>query len=197
LARAQAESPDGRRAVATREELQAALTEAERIANSGGYSNAYREDKKFEADMIRGRLTEGDFQIGDQIQLTVFGETDATGLQTVGPGRVLSVKGLPDIPLRGVLRSELEPYLREQIGRYIRDAQVKARPMIRLSIIGVLGPGFYQLDADMMLSDAVMSAGGSWRQRGSSARSSTAVKRCSSSRRTSRTRWRRACRWTS
>lgn len=161
LARAQAETPDGRRAVATREELQAALTEAERIATGGGYSNAYREDKKFEAEMIRGRLTEGDFQIGDQIQLTVFGETDATGLQTVGPGRVLSVKGLPDIPLRGVLRSELEPYLREQIGRYVRDAQVKARPMIRLSIIGgVLKPGFYQLDADMMLSDAVMSAGG-------------------------------------
>jgi hypothetical protein len=161
LARAQAESPDGRRAVATREELQAALTEAERIANSGGYSDAYREDQRLVAGMIRGRLTEGDFQVGDQIQLTVFGEVDATGVQTVGPGRVLSVKGLPDIPLRGVLRSEVEPHLREQIGRYVRDAQVKARPMIRLSIIGgVLKPGYYQLDADMMLSDAVMSAGG-------------------------------------
>ena len=161
LARAQAEAPDGRKAVATREELQAALTEADRIANSGGFSSSYREDKQFEAGLIRERLTEGDFQVGDQVQLTVFGETDATGLQTVGPGRVLSVKGLPDIPLRGVLRSEVEPYLREQIGRYVRDAQVKARPMIRISVIGgVLKPGFYQLDADMMLSDAVMSAGG-------------------------------------
>jgi hypothetical protein len=161
LARAQAESPDGRRAIASREELQAALTEAERIANSDGFSGAFREAKQREAALIRERLMEGDFQIGDQIQLTVFGETDATGLQTVGPGRVLSVKGLPDIPLRGVLRSEVEPYLAEQIGRYVRDAQVKARAMIRLSIMGgVLKPGFYQLDADMMLSDAVMSAGG-------------------------------------
>lgn len=161
LARAQAESPDGRRAVATREELQAALAESERIANSEGFSGSFREAKQREAAMIRERLTEGDFQVGDQVQLTVFGETDATGLQTVGPGRVLSVKGLPDIPLRGVLRSEIEPYLREQIGRYVRDAQVKARAMIRVSIIGgVLKPGFYQLDADMMLSDAVMSAGG-------------------------------------
>jgi protein involved in polysaccharide export with SLBB domain len=147
--------------VATREELQAALAEADRVANSEGFSGSFREAKQREAAMIRERLTEGDFQVGDQVQLTVFGETDATGVQTVGPGRVLSVKGLPDIPLRGVLRSEVEPYLREQIGRYVRDAQVKARAMIRLSIIGgVVRPGFYQLDADMMLSDAVMSAGG-------------------------------------
>lgn len=161
LARAQAELPDGRRAVATREELQAALAEADRNASSEGFSGAFREAKQREAALIRERLTEGDFQVGDQIQLSVFGETDATGLQTVGPGRVLSVKGLPDIPLRGVLRSEVEPYLREQLGRYVRDAQVKARATIRVSIIGgVLRPGFYQLDADMMLSDAVMSAGG-------------------------------------
>lgn len=161
LARAQAESPDGRRAVATREELQAALAEADRDAGSESFSGAFREARQREAALIRERLTEGDFQVGDQIQLTVFGETDATGLQTVGPGRVLSVKGLPDIPLRGVLRSEVEPYLKEQIGRYVRDAQVKARATIRVSIIGgVLRPGFYQLDADIMLSDAVMSAGG-------------------------------------
>jgi len=161
LARAQADASDGRRAVATREELQAALAEAERIANSDGFSGAYREQKQKEAALIRERLTEGDFQVGDQIQLTVVNEPDATGLQTVGAGRILSVKGLPDIPLRGVLRSEIEPYLRDQIGKYVKDAQVKARATIRLSIVGgVLKPGFYQLDADMMLSDAVMQAGG-------------------------------------
>jgi hypothetical protein len=161
LVQAQVDVSDGRRAVATREELQAALADADRIANSDGFSGAAREAKQREAALIRERLTEGDFQIGDQIQLTVVNEVDATGLQTVGAGRVLSVKGLPDIPLRGVLRSEIEPYLRDQIGRYIKDAQVKARATVRLSIIGgVTKPGFYQLDADMMLSDAVMSAGG-------------------------------------
>ena len=158
---AQVDVSEGRRAIATRDELQAALAEAERIAGSDGFSGSFREAKQREAALIRERLTEGDFQIGDQVQLTVFGEADATGLQTVGPGRVLSVKGLPDIPLRGVLRSEVEPYLRDQIGRFIKDAQVKARAMIRVSIIGgITKPGFYQLDADMMLSDAIMSAGG-------------------------------------
>lgn len=160
-ARAQTDTPDGHRAVATREELQAALADAERIAASDGFSASFREAKQREAAMIRERLENGDFQVGDQIQLTVFGEPDATGLQTVGAGPTLSVKGLPDIPLRGVLRSEIEPYLKEQIGHYIRDAQVKARATIRLSIIGgVIRPGFYQLDADMMMSDAIMSAGG-------------------------------------
>jgi protein involved in polysaccharide export with SLBB domain len=147
--------------VATREELQQALAEADRIATSDGYSGAFREAKQREAALIRERLQEGDFQIGDQLQVTIFGEKETSGIQTVGPGRVLSLPGLPDIALRGVLRSEVEPFLREEIGHYIRNAQVKARAMIRMSIIGgVLKPGFYQLDADMMLSDALMSAGG-------------------------------------
>ncbi|HEY7683418.1 MAG TPA: SLBB domain-containing protein [Gemmatimonadales bacterium] len=147
--------------MASREELEAALTEADRIAGSEGYSGAFRESKQREAAQIRERLQEGDFQVGDQIQVSVFGEASTSGLQTVGPGRLLSLAGLPDIPLRGVLRSEIEPYLGEQVGRYIRDAQVKARPMIRLSLIGgVIKPGFYQIDADMMLSDAIMMAGG-------------------------------------
>jgi len=158
---AQEVNPDGRRAVASREELQAALVEADRIANSGGYSGSFREAKQREAALVRERLQDGDFQVGDQIQVTVFGETTATGMHSVGPGRVLSLPGLPDIPLRGVLRSEIEPYLRDQVGRYIKNAQVKARGMIRLSIIGgVAKPGFYQLDADMMLSDALTAAGG-------------------------------------
>jgi protein involved in polysaccharide export with SLBB domain len=155
------DTPDGRRAVATREELQAALTDADRIATSEGYSGAFREAKQREAALIRERLQEGDFQVGDQIMVSVFGEKETSGVQTVGPGRVVSLPGLPDIPLRGILRSEVEPYLREQVGHYIRNAQVKARGMIRMSIIGgVVKPGFYQLDADMMLSDALMSAGG-------------------------------------
>ncbi len=160
-AAAQELSPDGRRAVATREDLQAALVEADRIANSGGYSGSFREAKAREAGLIRERLQEGDFQVGDQIQVTIVGETTASGVQSVSPGRMVSLPGLPDIPLRGVLRSEVEPFLRDQVGRYIKNAQVKARGMIRLSILGgVVKPGFYQLDADLMLSDALTAAGG-------------------------------------
>lgn len=158
---AQVPAPDGHRAVATREELQAALAEAEGLAESEGYSGAFRDAKRREAGLIRDRLDEGDFQVGDQIRVQVFGDSVTSGLHSVGAGRTLTLPGLPDIPLRGVLRSEIEPYLTQQISRFILDVQVRARATIRVSLIGgVANPGFYQLDADMMLSDALMAAGG-------------------------------------
>ncbi|HEV8149429.1 MAG TPA: hypothetical protein VGP61_04525, partial [Gemmatimonadales bacterium] len=41
------------------------------------------------------------------------------------------------------------------------DPQVRVRTMIRLSVLGQVGkPGFYQIAADMLASDAFMTAGG-------------------------------------
>jgi protein involved in polysaccharide export with SLBB domain len=152
----------GRQPMATRTELEAAAAEAERVADSPGYSDGFRKAKRAELALIRERLTEGDFQVGDAINLVITGDTAYTGGPVqVSPGRVLSLRGLPDIPLRGVLRSELESYLTEQVGKYVRDPELKARPLIRLSVLGGVGkPGFYQLDADMLLSDALTTAGG-------------------------------------
>jgi SLBB domain len=155
---------DARRPGVTRAQLQQALVDAEALSNSDAYSAAFRDDKRQEAALIRERLLEGDFFVGDEINLTmlsVVGDSGIGGLRAVGPGRILSLPGLPDIPMRGVLRSEVEPYLTEQIGRYIRDPQLKARPTIRLTILGSVGkPGFIQLDSDLLLSDALNQAGG-------------------------------------
>ncbi len=152
---------DARRPVATRAELQQTLEEAEALANSDAYSASFREDKRQEAALIRERLLEGDFYVGDQILITVTGDSGSSGTRVVGPGRVVTLPGLPDIPVRGVLRSEIEAYLIEQVSRFVRDPQIKARPLIRLTFMGAVGkPGFYQMDADKMLSDALMDAGG-------------------------------------
>ncbi len=158
---AQEVDPTSRGTAVTRAALQAALAEAEQIANSDGYSDQLREQKRMEASLIRSRLLEGDFFPGDQIVVSVAGDTAATSTLTVGPGRVISLLGLPDIPLNGVLRSEIEDYLRQQLARYIRNPEVKARPLLRLSITGGIGaPGFYQLDPDILVSAALMTAGG-------------------------------------
>ncbi len=163
-ARAFAQDPvavDARRPVATRAQLQQALEEAEALANSDAYSAAFRDEKRQEAALLRERLIEGDFYVGDQITISMAGDSGISGIKLVGPGRVLSLPGLADIPVRGVLRSEIEPYLTEQIGRFVRDPQVKARALIRLTFMGGVGkPGFYQMDADLILSDALMQAGG-------------------------------------
>ena len=150
-----------RKPVVSRADLQQALEQAEALANSSAYSEGFRDAKRDEAALIRERLLEGDFYVGDQLMVTLVGDSGFSGIRTVGPGRVLNLPGLPDIPMRGVLRSEVEAYLTEQIGRFIRDPQVKARPTIRLTFMGGVGkPGFYQMDADLLISDALMQAGG-------------------------------------
>ncbi len=156
---------DAHRPGVTRAQLQQALTDAEALANSDAHSISFREDKRQEASLIRERLLEGDFFVGDQINITLVAQAGDSGglggLRSVGPGRVLSLPGLPDIPMRGVLRSEVEAYLTEQVGRYIRNPDLKARPQIRLTILGSVGkPGFIQLDSDILLSDALTQAGG-------------------------------------
>jgi polysaccharide biosynthesis/export protein/SLBB domain-containing protein len=155
------EAQDTRRAQASRAELEASLAELAKYAASSGYSSRLRDEKAREAAMIRARLDGGDLQVGDQIELNVLGQPAFSDSFTVASGRVLSLPGLPDIPLQGVLRAEAQDYLTKQLARYIRDPQVRVRTKIRLSVYGSVGkPGFYQIPADVRTDDAIMAAGG-------------------------------------
>ena len=150
-----------RRPGATRAELQASLAELEQYIASSGYSGRLRDEKRREAALIRERLEEGDLQVGDQIALQVIGETALTETFPVLAGRVLSLPGLPNIPLKGVLRSEAEAYIKAQLAKYIRDPQVRVRPTVRLAVFGSVGkPGFLQAPADALASDVITLAGG-------------------------------------
>lgn len=152
---------DGRRAQATREELQSTLDEIDKIVSSPGYSARLRENRRREAELIRERLAEGDLQVGDQIELTVLGEEQFSGTFLIGAGRVLSLPGVPDIPLRGVLRSEAQAHITEQLRTQLRDPRVQVRTNIRLTFTGAVArPGFFQVPADIMPTDAVMVAAG-------------------------------------
>ncbi len=111
--------------------------------------------------MIRARLEGGDLQVGDQIEISVVGQAAFSDTFVVASGRVLSLPGLPDIPLQGVLRSEAQEYLTKQLSRYIREPQVRVRTKIRLSVYGSVGrPGYLQIPADLRADDAIMAAGG-------------------------------------
>jgi polysaccharide biosynthesis/export protein len=160
--RAQAAPVDVRRAQATRSELEAALTELDQAAASPGYSKSYRKAREAEAAMVRQRLAEGDFQVGDQVDLVVVGEAALSGKFTVLPDRSLSLPALPPVSLQGVLRSELPAHLTTEIGKYVKDPQVTVQgSYIRLAIMGMVGkPGYYTVPADNLISDAIMDAGG-------------------------------------
>jgi protein involved in polysaccharide export with SLBB domain len=149
------------RAQATRAELEAALIELEKYAASSGYSSRLRNEKAREAAMIKTRLADGDLQVGDQIDIQVIGQAVFSDSFMVSSGRVLTLPGLPDIPLKGVLRSEAREYLTAQLGKYIKDPQIRVSTKIRLSVFGSVGrPGFYQIPADVLATDAIMIAGG-------------------------------------
>jgi polysaccharide export outer membrane protein len=167
LARAQDPIPPvpapmaGPRAQASREELQKRLVEIERIIGSSGYSSRIKDTRKRERDLIQRRLAEGDIGVGDQINLMVINEPTLTGNFMVGPGRVLSLPGVGEIPMGGVLRSEVEGYLTKELGKYVRNPSVRSQAMIRLTIVGDIGkPGYFQMPADLLFSDALMAAGG-------------------------------------
>ena len=74
------------------------------------------------------------FQVGDQISLQVDGDTLFTKTLTVGPGPALTLPVIGVIPLAGVQRVDVETYLTQQLGRYMKSPVVHAKALVRLSI---------------------------------------------------------------
>lgn len=152
---------DARRPQMTRPALEELLAQYEGVDGSSAYSEELKDRARYEADLIRARLRDGDFQTGDQIQLTVEGETALTNTFIVEPGPRLVLPVIGEVPLAGVLRSELEDHLRAHLGRYIVNPVVHARALIRISIFGSVGsPGFHVSPADAILTDVLNMAGG-------------------------------------
>lgn len=155
-----------RRPQATRAELEARLTELEGIIASQALSEPVKQEARNESDMIRARLRDGDFQVGDQLQVTLSvavtpGGAPINNVFSVGPDQMLQLPDLPPIPLHGVLRSEVKDYMTEFLSRLFKDQTVIVVPTIRLTVSGgVKSPGFYQMPADTPLPDAIEKAGG-------------------------------------
>jgi len=137
------------RPLATREELQAALSSA------GGASEV--------AMRIKSRLSDGDFRRGDRIALMVQAESTLSDTFVVGngPELILPPPTTGSMSLKGVLRSELQSKMTEYIGRFKNNPIVRAQPLLRISVQGeVAKAGIYGVPADAQLADALMAAGG-------------------------------------
>ena len=138
--------------MATRADLTAL---ADRLERGSG-------EERTQAAVVRGRLREGDFRPGDRISLVIEGNvTLADSAVAVSSGPKITLPDIGDIPLAGVLRSELQNHMKTQLARFVRDARVRATPLVRVSMLGpVARPGFYFMPADIPISEAVMRAGG-------------------------------------
>lgn len=173
----------------SRADLEATLRALEEAATGDQYGEALRARARADAEVLRRRLVDGDFRVGDRIQVQVAGENwnssspgavqAAVQVPTAGSAAVATGRGsvgatftvqtgpavkLPDIPaisLAGVLRSELQEHLTQEISRYIRAPEVQAESLIRVSVFGSVGnPGFFYPGAEQNIGDVIMLAGG-------------------------------------
>jgi protein involved in polysaccharide export with SLBB domain len=104
-------------------------------------------------------------QVGDRLLLQVVGEQQLSDTFTVGDGPSVTLPDIGAVPLAGIPRADVELYLRQQLAKYLKTPEVRARVLIRLSILGeVEHPGFYAVPADLVLADAMMRAGGPTRE---------------------------------
>jgi protein involved in polysaccharide export with SLBB domain len=162
---AQVVSWDPQRVQTTRPELEALLQQLRAAANSDGYSSTVRNQAAQQAAMVEERLRDGDFQVGDRVVLNVRREESLTDTFTVRLDRSLDLPLVGAVPLVGVLRSELEPHLREQLGRYIRDPELSAHALVRVAVMGqVNNPGFLLIRPESPIAELVASAGGATRE---------------------------------
>lgn len=133
----------------SRDELSAAASHAEQTGNAS------------QAAAIRTRLTDGDFQVGDKILLSYFSDVAHTDTLTVRPGRVVDLPERSQVQLSGVLRSELKDRLTMELLRYVKAQNINATALTRIGVLGeVTHPGYFAVRSDMLVTDAIMAAGG-------------------------------------
>ncbi len=145
----------------TRAELEALLEDTRAIALSPAYSEEVRGQADAYIRLLEERLLRGDFRAGDRIIISLEAESAVVDTFTVEPGPVVVLGDLGPISLDGVLRSELEEHMQEEVRRFVRTPQVAAKTLIRVNIMGsVRQQGSYYLPSNMLLDDALMVAGG-------------------------------------
>lgn len=147
--------------LADRHELENRAALAESEAADANQPASLRAQRTSDAAAIRARLRDGDFRVGDRLIISVREEPALSDTFTVRDGLLLKLPDVPEISLKGVLRSEVEKTVAARIGEFYRDREVHVMPLVSIGVLGqVTRPGFYQLPADALLSDALMAAGG-------------------------------------
>jgi len=122
---------------------------------------AEKANRPLEAQMLRYRLSTGDFQDGDRIVVLLESNQASTDTMQVQTGRVLQFPKMSEVSLNGVLRSELNETLRRHLSKYLTNPNVRAIPLLPVAVVGnVRNPGFFYAPADYLLRDLITRAGG-------------------------------------
>ncbi len=148
-------------ALASRAALDSLATRTELAADAADTPVKMREPLRRYAADLRSRLRSGDFQSGDRIIVITRGDSTRVDTLTVQSDRTINLQQLPPISLDGVLRSELQSCLRQQLQRYVKHGVVQAIPLVPVGVLGeVVHPGYYRVPLQITLGDLLMIAGG-------------------------------------
>lgn len=147
--------------VRTRAGLEQQLADHERLLASSDLSEDERSEIAADAAEIRQRLEQGDFRVGDRILLSVEGEEAIPDTVIVEPGQIIELPVFGEMPVGGVLRSEISEHISSNLAQFIHEPQVRASGLVRVALLGAVGnPGFFTMPAETVLGDAIMTAGG-------------------------------------
>lgn len=143
----------------TRPELTAAAERAEMAVKGGDPS--LKTKNMVVAMSIRQRLRDGDFQVGDRIVVSFSADVMHSDTLVVRAGRVIELPGRIQVPLGGVLRSEVRERVATELMKYVRAEQIEVTPLMRVGVLGdVAHPGYFAFASDIPITDAIMGAGG-------------------------------------
>jgi len=157
----QATSTAGGKSRASRVELATRVTELETETQGSSLKGQQRVSSLAQLADLRARLADGDFKAGDRFAVTITMDSSSRDTISVRDGAMVSVASLPDLSLKGVLRSELDSALTAHVLRYFKNVRLRTTPLTQISIIGAVGrPGFYWTSPDRPLADLLMIAGG-------------------------------------
>jgi len=142
----------------TRAQLEESLAWHQAVIDSTGVKEGERKKAQEALEYIQTRLAEGDFRPGDKIVFFVEGEELFPDTLVVEAGPSVLIPNVGSVSLEGILRSELQDHLSQELSRFIRNPIVRVWPTIRLTVDGTIGqPGFYTFPA---IGEAIMQAGG-------------------------------------
>ena len=148
---------------ATRADLISRSVAVERDLSAGSPKDKDRSKLQAESALLKTRLSRGDFHPGDRFLITIIQDAASrSDTATVRDSLLVSLVGLPDVSLQGILRSELNEKLSAHVARFLRNSSVRTIVFTRVAILGgVMRPGFYVVPPDQPIGDLLMVAGGS------------------------------------
>lgn len=145
----------------TRERVVERVAELEKGLGDGSLKGSAQKNGTRDLARLRSRLESGDFQVGDQIIVTVSQDAVQVDTATVRDGMVIAFAALPDVSVAGLLQSELLPRLQAHVDRFRKEHSVRVNLLTRLQVMGQVGrPGYYGISPDRPASELIMLAGG-------------------------------------